>query len=300
MNQSAISEVSCKLCRNDQVKFLYQSRRYGFQIGQCSGCGLTFVLDRIAEGELKEMYNDWESFERFSGLMSNPRVRERHRLALCEIRQFLQSSSMPARLLDIGAGSGEFLNQAREFGFEVYGNELSEAAIRLAHQRYGISLSSLPLEQEERTDFFDILTMWGLIEHVLDPLSMLKNAFRLLRSGGILYIYTPVWCLYLYDDIGLGLAQFCGWTRLLDRRITLAHLQLFSKEAMRKALAAIGLELCKMEVVCEYNLPMTAYLESLGVPTRVRSRFAAALDWLIDRGLFFRNNMRVFCRKPLA
>jgi len=205
---------------------------------------------------------------------------------------------MPARLLDIGAGSGEFLNQAREFGFEVYGNELSNAAIGSARQQYGISLSPMPLEQEPRTAFFDVVTMWGLIEHVLDPLSIIKQAFRLLRSGGILYIYTTVWCLY--DDIGLGLAQFCGWTRLLDRRITLAHLQLFSKEAMRKALAAIGFELCRMDVVCEYNFPVTTYLESLGVPTRVRSSFTAALGWLIDRGLFFRNNMRVFCRKPLA
>ena len=43
---------------------------------------------------------------------------------------------------------------------------------------------------------------------------------------------------------------------------------------------------------------MTAYLESLGAPTTVRSRLAAALDWLIDRGLFFRNNMHVFSREP--
>jgi 2-polyprenyl-3-methyl-5-hydroxy-6-metoxy-1,4-benzoquinol methylase len=298
MNQNAISDVSCKLCRNDQVKFLYQSRRYGFRVGRCPGCGLTFVVDRIAEAHLKEIYDDEQSFERFSDLMRNARVRERHHDALREICQLLQGSSMPGRLLDIGAGSGEFLNHARELGFEIYGNELSNAAICSARQRYGISLSPVPLEQELRTGFFDVITMWGLIEHVLDPLSIIKQAFRLLRCGGILYIYTPVWCLY--DDIGLRLAQFCGWTRLLDRRITLAHLQLFTIGAMHKILTAIGFELCRVELVCEYNLPVTAYLESLGVPTRVRSGFAAALDWLIDRGLFFRNNMRVFCRKPLA
>jgi 2-polyprenyl-3-methyl-5-hydroxy-6-metoxy-1,4-benzoquinol methylase len=298
MNQNAISDVSCKLCRNDQVKFLYQSRRYGFRVGRCPGCGLTFVVDRIAEAHLKEMYDDEQSFERFSDLMRNARVRERHHGALREICRLLEGSSMPGRLLDIGAGSGEFLNHARELGFEIYGNELSNAAICSARQQYGIFLSPIPLEQEPRTGFFDVITMWGLIEHVLDPLSIIKQAFRLLRCGGILYIYTPVWCLY--DDIGLGLAQFCGWTRLLDRRITVAHLQIFSTEAMRKTLTTIGLKLCRMDVVCEYNLPVAAYLESLGVPTRVRSAFAAALNWLIERGLFFRNNMRVFCRKPLA
>jgi 2-polyprenyl-3-methyl-5-hydroxy-6-metoxy-1,4-benzoquinol methylase len=256
------------------------------------------VLDRIAEGQLKEMYDDERSFERFSDLMNNAGVRDRHCRALREIRQFLQGSSIPARLLDIGTGLGEFLNQAREFGFEVYGNELSNAAICSARQRYDILLSRIALEEEPRTAFFDVVAMWGLLEHVLDPFSVLKNAFRLLRAGGILYIYTPAWCQY--DNIWLGLALLTRWTKLLDRRITWAHLQIFSTKAMRKTLAAIGFELCRMEVVCEYNLPVTAYLESLGVPTRVRSGFAAALDWLIDRGLFFRNNMRVFCRKPFA
>ena len=288
----------CKTCSTETVRHLYRSQRYGFQVGRCTGCGSTFVLDKINESELKDMYSDDSSFERFSNMMDNEKVSKRHLDALHLVKQLLPSGTISPRIFDVGAGSGYFLNQAREFGFEVYGSELSDAAICSAHRRYNITLSPLPLEQELRTDFFDVVTMWGLIEHVLDPLSIIKQAFRLLRCGGFLYIYTPVWCFY--DDIGLGLAQYCGWTRLLDRRINLAHLQLFSKESMRKTLAAIGFELCRMEVVCEYNLPVTAYLESLGVPTRVRSSFASALEWLMDRGLFFRNNMRVFCRKPLA
>jgi SAM-dependent methyltransferase len=159
-------------------------------------------------------------------------------------------------------------------------------------------LSSLSLKQEGRGDSFDVITMWGLLEHVLDPLSVLKDAFRVLRPGGIAYIYTPARCPY--DDIGVWSALLSHQTLLLDRRITLAHLQPFSTQAMRKALTTIGFELLRMAVVCEYNLPVTASLESLGVPTTVRNRLAAALGWLIDHGLFVRNNMRAFCRKPLT
>lgn len=298
MNQHNATQVSCKLCRNDRVKVLYQSRRYGFHVGRCPGCGLTFVLDRPTEEQLKEMYGDEQSFERFSHLVSNAKVRDRHARTLREIRQFMLDSPVPARLFKVGTGSGEVLSQGREFGFEVYGNELSDAAIRIVRERYGDLLSQLPLEQEGHGDFFDVITMWGLLEHVLDPLSVLKDAFRVLRPRGIAYIYTPAWCPY--DNIGLWFALLGRQTLLLDRRITLAHLQLFSTQAIRKALAAIGFELLRMDVVCEYNLPVTAYLESLGVPTTVRSPLTAALDWLIDRGLFFRNNMRVFCRKPLT
>lgn len=295
---SKYTEACCKICKSSRVSPLYRSQRYGFSVGRCGDCGLSFVLDQIDPAQLKKMYSDKEGFKHFNDAMINEKVYNRHDMALQEIRQWLQETTNFPRLLDVGAGSGEFLNMAREFGFEIEGNEISEEAISIAEQRYDIALRPQPLEKDERTDFFDVVTMWGLIEHVVEPLSILNQAFRLLRGGGILYIYTPVWCLY--DDIGLGFSRFCGWTRLLDRRITLAHLQLFSIGAMHKVLTAIGFDLLKTDIVCEYNLPVTAYLESLGIPEGIKNSLAVFLAQLIDRNLFFRNNMRVFSRKPVA
>ena len=135
MNQHPATQASCKLCRSDRVEVLSQSRRYGFHVGRWAGCGRTFVLDRLAEVQLKEMYGGEQGFERFSDMMSNAKVRDRHARTPREIRPLMTDSSIPARLFDVGAGSGEFLNQAREVGFEVYGNELSDAAIPLARWR---------------------------------------------------------------------------------------------------------------------------------------------------------------------
>jgi SAM-dependent methyltransferase len=296
MVNESTTTPACKLCGSNWITKLYTSQRYTFKVGRCRQCGLTFVLDQIGLAALKEMYSDEEDFLGFTNAVSNEKVWRRHDKVLCEIRQWLEMSERVPRLLDVGAGSGHFLNRARQSGFEIYGTELSEAAVAFAHQRYDITLSLQPLEQDPRTAFFDVITMWGLIEHVLDPLSMLKQAFRLLRSGGILYIYTPVRCLY--DDTGLWLARLSRWTQLLDRRITLAHLQLFSVSTIHKILTAIGLEMLKADTVCEYNLPTSAYLQSLGVPSWGSNTMAALLNQLIDRGLFFRNNIRVFCRKP--
>jgi len=254
------------------------------------------VLDKINENELKDMYSDDSSFERFSNLMGNEKVSKRHLEALHLFRELLPSGRISPRIFDVGAGSGAFLNQARGCGFAVYGNEFSDAAIRVAHEKYGIALSPLPLEQDQHSDAFDVITMWGLVEHVLDPVAVLQSAFDALCRGGILFIYTPVWCMY--DEIGLGLARLGHWTRLLDRRITMAHLNLFSAGGMKSCLSAIGYEVIRLEKVCEYNLPVTAYLESLGVPASLRSAISSTLDWFINRGYFFKNNMRVFCRKP--
>ena len=287
----------CKICSAKTVRHLYRSQRYGFQVGRCTRCGSTFVLDKVNESELKDMYGDDSSFERFSNLIDNEKVSKRHLDALHLFRELLPSGTISPRIFDVGAGSGAFLNQARGCGFEMYGNELSDSAIRMAHEKYGIALSPLPLEQDQRSDAFDVITMWGLIEHVLDPVAVLQSAFDALCRGGILFIYTPVWCMY--DEIGLSLARLGHWTRLLDRRITMAHLNLFSAGGMKGCLSAIGYEIIRLEKVCEYNFPTSAYLESLGVPVSLRRPIGSTLDCFINRGFFFRNNMRVFCRKPM-
>jgi hypothetical protein len=85
----------------------------------------------------------------------------------------------------------------------------------------------------------------------------------------------------------------------LDRRVTPAHLQLFSQPVLEHTLQQLGFEIVSAERVCEYNLPVSAYLQSLGVPRLLRNSLARVLDRFIDRGLFFRNNIRLFCRKKL-
>lgn len=296
----------CKICGSRNLAMLYRSRKYSLNVGECANCGFVFVLEEFSESQLREMYSDERVWHRFSALVSNDKVRARHRRALHDIQSILNvapsnkqqriATSFP-RLFDVGAGSGGFLRASQDAGFEVCGNEFSVPAIRMARERHDILLSSHSLEQDNRTNYFDVITMWGLIEHVQHPRVLLEHAFRLLRLEGILYICTPVWCLY--DDIGLRLARISGgrWTRLLDRRITMAHLQLFRQATLESALARAGFDVLRIEAVCEYNLPVVAYLESLGVPAQVRGWLAWVLDQLIDHGQFFRNNMRVFCRK---
>ncbi len=244
------------------------------------------------------MYSDEEAFRAFSEATNQPKVAERQARVLRELSGFLRRGSTMPRLLDVGAGSGGFLHDAREVGFDVYGNELSSEGIDQARRTYGIELSPRVLEEEERDGFFDAVTMWGVLEHVPEPMSLLQSAFRVLRDGGILFLYTPTWCLY--DAIGLRLAQVSHnrWTVLLDRRISEEHLQLYPMRALRAACKRIGFEMIREETVSEYNFKTAAYLESMGVPGALRRTLAAALDGLIDHGLFFRNNARIYCHKP--
>ena len=112
-----------------------------------------------------------------------------------------QGDFRPTALLDIGCGAGDFLAMARKQGFKVYGLELSAPAAKLATEYYNIQVDLQDIADDPREGFFDVVTLIGLLEHVIDPRDMLRHAHRLLSSNGILFIYTPVWGKWLFRNL---------------------------------------------------------------------------------------------------
>jgi 2-polyprenyl-3-methyl-5-hydroxy-6-metoxy-1,4-benzoquinol methylase len=95
-------------------------------------------------------------------------------------------------ILDIGAGIGQFLAIARPFFSEVCGTEVSESAIRIAHEKYGLELLRGEIQA---IDFgekkFDNITMFHVLEHVRSPSAVIQKCVSLLRDGGVLVIAVP-------------------------------------------------------------------------------------------------------------
>ena len=154
------------------------------------------------------------------------------------------------------------------------------------------------IEDDPRDRFFDVVTMLGVLEHVIAPRTMMENACRLLKRGGLVFVYTPVWgsC----EAISVLLARLTGqrFTRPADRRINRAHLQIFPQETLTNLLKELGFEILSCQKACEYHLPIDRYLTSLGITAPVLNHAVGRIvQGLVDRKLFFRNNMRVLARK---
>jgi SAM-dependent methyltransferase len=94
-----------------------------------------------------------------------------------------------SRLLDIGAGRGWLVEQARLRGVDAVGVELNRANVRSA-KRDGIplyeSLDSIPTQGGD--ELFDILTLSAVIEHVPEPASFLSAHLARLRKGGLVLV----------------------------------------------------------------------------------------------------------------
>lgn len=107
----------------------------------------------------------------------------KNKLALINTHQ-----SQKGKLLDIGAGTGDFLITAKNSGWEITGIEPSESAKALAIKK-GVSFVDSTSDLEEQQ--FDCITMWHVLEHVPDLDFQIKELKRLLKPSGTLIVAVP-------------------------------------------------------------------------------------------------------------
>ncbi|MEL6988403.1 MAG: class I SAM-dependent methyltransferase, partial [Bacteroidota bacterium] len=93
-------------------------------------------------------------------------------------------------LLDVGAGTGYFLNHMQSNGWRVKGIEVSEDARKIAKDKFNIDCF-LPSKIFEFKETFDVITLWHVLEHVHDLPSYLNQFNNLLNENGRLLIAVP-------------------------------------------------------------------------------------------------------------
>ncbi len=174
-----------------------------FRLFRCRGCRSVFQDPLPREDAIQSFYPHqyWWSSARQSSTALSRFLRELERryrefVGLDHIR-FLercarQASSGQRRLLDIGCGGGMLLHLARKRGFEPYGMDISEQAVALAQERYG-----LPVKQGKIGDDlwmpgqFDYVTMFHVLEHLANPRAALQYVRKILKPNGSLILQVP-------------------------------------------------------------------------------------------------------------
>lgn len=95
------------------------------------------------------------------------------------------------RILDVGCGSGFFLDIAREWGWSSYGTEYGDEAVAFCRSK-GLEAREGSLESVHfPAGHFDVVTSFEVIEHLSFTRSHLEEIHRVLRPGGLLYLTTP-------------------------------------------------------------------------------------------------------------
>jgi 2-polyprenyl-3-methyl-5-hydroxy-6-metoxy-1,4-benzoquinol methylase len=96
------------------------------------------------------------------------------------------------KLLDVGAGNGEFLKLMKMLGWVVEGTETDERAVNYARSNHALTMHLGFLSDIKLPDnTYDVITLSHVIEHVFNPEELMLECKRLLKPGGRLVILTP-------------------------------------------------------------------------------------------------------------
>jgi SAM-dependent methyltransferase len=148
----------------------------------------------------------------------------------------IQRSVAGGAVLDLGCATGFFLEAARERGFVPYGVEFSPFAAEVAREKFGAqnifegTVENSPFPPHS----FDVITMSDFIEHVRDPVAVLRKARELLKPGGVILITTPDY--HTFSRILMGEK----WTHYKEE-----HLYYFDPISLRYAAQKAGLSIMR-------------------------------------------------------
>ena len=150
------------------------------------------------------------------------------------------------RLLDIGCGNGGFLSRAKSLGWDPVGIDVDEGAVKAA-RGLGLDVRCGEISMlDPRVEQFDAVMMSQVIEHVHDPIGLLRAVFQLIKPYGWLWIDTP--------NIGsIGHETYAeDWRGLEPPR----HLVLFTPASLKCSLEKVGFQLIHVEPYrrdCEFT-----------------------------------------------
>ncbi len=226
--------VACNLCGGEKAAVCFQEECLGevFTIVRCASCGLRYVSPRpVLPPPPGPDDPEGEDF-----LARSKRVAY-YRRAIA----VLKSLAPGPRLLDVGCGTGVFLElAAKGGGFEAEGLEPGRSAAALARGK-GLKVREADLaEADLPAAAFDAVTLWDVLEHLPDPRAALLAAARLLRSGGICLVKVPN-ANALTARAARFLHRLQG-KRAIRRAHGLQHLYHFSPRTLKALVRSAGLE----------------------------------------------------------
>jgi SAM-dependent methyltransferase len=227
----------CIIC-NNKTSFLL--KKDGYDIFECPSCKLSFVHPEPDQNFLnREVYSAESGYQgnKKSDLSSVIPVKKHQKVI-----DYLKHEK-PGTFLDIGASNGEMMYNVQKMGYKVKGVELNSRTAQMAKSNNLEVFNGLLENAHYPDDYFDYVYMGDLIEHVTNPVFLLKETRRITKNGGQLIILTPnMDCFWAYATFFLYRLFRIPWSIITPPH----HLYNFSINTLSDLLKKSGFKVIKV------------------------------------------------------
>jgi len=257
----------CNLCNCSLSKPVFSKN--GFDLVQCLSCGLFYVEKQPSDEELKRIYSFDAGYHRCFQSISSWQTKKQLSSGK-RYYEYIKKYKKNGRILDIGCSAGFFLKTVKENGWETIGLDISNDTAEIARKRYGLNvLTGILNEDTFPAGYFDVVSMWDVIEHISDPVKTTAIINKILAPEGILILSTPN-TDGLFARAAYKISGIIGdWLHPEPPH----HLFQFSKKTIAKLLEASGFKLLK---ICDKRISIAYTFKSFKL-----------LEWPLKRLLYF-------------
>lgn len=264
---------NCRVCGSTNTRYLcdtYNEHSKTAMISnyRCAECGSVFVGNDINSEELGVAYSSLDSKKYYEEIESGHK--KKIAAAIGDLKALVSQNNS---IIDIGTGNGSFVELLYEAGFEdvsaheIPGSDLSRINNITRHLYQDYDYCSIPSNE------FSAVTLLDVAEHVIDPRYLMKMCSRILKTGGVIYLHTPVVAkldrmMHLIQKIPVLKKIGTIWQRT---RTSVFHLGNYTPKSLALLLEDAGFHDIKIEVKNELSWPVTRYiriylLEKQGLP----------------------------------
>lgn len=243
-----------------------------FNIKQCNTCGFK-ITENIEDEENIGRYYQSENYISHSNTskgLVNSVYHGVRKYMLGRKRRLVETATSLKKgsVLDVGTGTGFFLNEMQKSGWQVTGTEKSSEARDFAKKEFRIE--NLPSENifELQENSFDVITLWHVLEHIHLLDKNMVTFYKLLKNNGKLVIAVPNYNSY---DARYYKEFWAAWD--VPR-----HIWHFSPEQMKKLGAKHGFNLVKL-----HAMPFDSFYVSMLSEKYKKSGFALFKGILIGK-----------------
>ena len=201
-------------------------------------------------------------------------------------------------LLDVGSGSGFFLNTAQKFSFNPTGIEPSKIAVTISKECYPYSvICGLLCSKDDLPRNFGVISAWDVLEHTQDPKEFAQVCFEHLTNNGLFILETPDEGCFLRKIIN-GLSKISFQKINLRKNIYYHHHRYyFTSNSIRKLLSDIGFD--QIEIYKDHSM-FRKTLEKYRIYrdySNTKMKLYNIFVFILSRTPLFANKLVVICRK---